>query len=238
MIYLHTLGRGHNIPAEHLADFKGTITADAFGGYEKLDADPESGIEWSACWDHARRNFEPYATTSVICRFMLDAIRELSINERECWLTDPQGRLDIRREVQTPLVEAMFEEMQIVKDSELHTPKSKIMKAMNYMLKRKEAFCRFLTNPMLRIENNTAERTARKVVIGRNAWMFFGSEKGAEAGCTIMSLMQTCRNLKIKPEKYLLDVFNKLVTMENVTEKKLRPLLSDIWQKRQDKINK
>ena len=238
MIYLHTLGRGHDIPAKHLADFKGTITADAFGGYEKLDSDPESGIEWSACWDHARRNFEPYATSTKISRFMLDAIRELSMNERKCWLTDSKGRLDIRREVQTPIVEAIFEELERVKRSREFTPKSKIMKAVNYMLKRKEAFCRFLTDPMLRIENNTAERTARKVVMGRNAWMFYGSENGAEAGCKIMSLMQTCRNLDIKPEEYLLDVFNKLAEMKNLTEKNLRPLLPDVWQKKQSKIKK
>ena len=238
MIYLHTLGRGQDIPAKHLANFKGTITADAFGGYEKLDSDPESGIEWSACWDHARRNFEPYATSSKICRFMLDAICELSINERECWLTDSKGRLDIRKEVQTPIVEAMFEELEVIKKSENHTPNSKITKAINYMLKRKEVFCRFLTNPMLRIENNTAERTARKIVMGRNAWMFFGSESGAEAGCKIMSLMQTCRNLDIKPEEYLLDIFNELATMEEFTEKNLRPLLPDVWQKKQSKIKK
>jgi hypothetical protein len=238
MIYLHTLGRGHDIPAKHLADFKGTITADAFRGYEKLDSDPNSGIKWSACWDHARRNFEPYATSSKICRFMIDAICELSMNERECWLTDSKGRLDIRREVQTPIVEAIFEELERVKSSNELTPRSKIMKAVNYMLKRKEAFCRFLTDPMLRIENNTSERTVRKVVIGRNAWIFYGSENGAEAGCKITSLMQTCRNLDIKPEEYLLDVFNELAVMDDITEKNLRHLLPDVWQKEQSKIKK
>tara|TARA_B110000914_G_C15433720_1_gene432699 strand:+ start:90 stop:1148 length:1059 start_codon:yes stop_codon:yes gene_type:complete len=35
MIYKFSHGRGHDVPIEHLKDFKGFIHADAFGGYEK-----------------------------------------------------------------------------------------------------------------------------------------------------------------------------------------------------------
>ncbi len=231
MLYKHSLGRGHDVPREHLSGFSGTITADAFGGYTKLNNDPDSGILWNGCWDHARRNFEPYASTSKIAAFMMDAIREISMNERECWLTGPNGRLAIRQDVQVPLVEEMFEEMKRVSDKGILTPKNKVAVAIKYMLKNEGAFRRFLTDPNLRIENNTSERGMRKIVLGRANWMFFGSERGAEAGCTIMSFAQTCRNMNISPSEYFEDIFQKLAIIDSTDKKALKQLLPDRWQK-------
>ena len=157
IIYKHTLRRLHDVPREHLAGFKGTITADAFGGYERLEDDPNSGISWNGCWDHARRKFEPYATTSKHAKFMMEAIRELSMNERKCWETDPQGRLEIRQNVQKPLVDEIFKQMDWIENNGGLTPSNDVLKAIRYMTSRKVVFTRFLDDPNLRIENNTSE---------------------------------------------------------------------------------
>lgn len=235
VIYKHTEKRLIDTPAEMLAGFQGVITADALAGHVKLNDDPDSGILWNGCWDHARRNFEPYVKSSKTAAFMMEAIRELSMNERECWKTCHKGRLDIRREIQTPLVDEMFAEMNRVKDAGTLTPKNKVLKAINYMVGREEVFKRFLTDSKLRIENNNAEHGARKLVIGRNAWMFFGSKRGADAGCKILSFAQSCRNMEIMPEDYFSDIFQKLAIIDTTDQKQLRELLPHIWKENTSK---
>jgi len=234
IIYKHTHGRKHDDPREHLAGFTGTITADAFGGYEKLENDAESGIDWNACWCHARREFEKCTKSSTHARGIMSMMQELFMVERECWETDPTGRLAIRQDVQTEYVEAIFDEIQWMSDNLELVPGTPLHKAVNYMLKRPAVFKRFLDDHNLRIENNTAEHAMRKFVIGRKNWMFFGSQRGADAGCTIMSFAQTCRIMDINPNEYFEDIFQKLAVIEKGDKKALKKLLPDRWLKRRN----
>lgn len=231
MIYKHTLGHSEDIPREHLSEFSGCITADAFGGYVKLDRDPNVDIKWNACWDHGRRKFEPYISTSPLSKFMLDNIRELSMNERECWNVDAKQRQQLRDELQKPLVDKIFDELNRVNDLGGLTPKNKVQVGINYFINNEINFRRFLTDPKLKIENNTSEHGARKVVIGRNNWMFFGSKRGADAGCLFMSFTQTCRRMDINPTDYLTYVFRRLPTISETDTKQMRELLPHIWKK-------
>ena len=86
----------------------------------------------------------------------------------------------------------------------------------------------YLRNPYARLENNTAERAIRPLVIGRKNWLFFGSLKGAKAGCILLSLVQTCRNLGINPQSYLEDIFRRI---QDQVYNKLGDLLPDNWLK-------
>jgi transposase len=231
IIYKHTQGRKHDDPRNHLDGFKGTITADAFGGYEKLENDPESGINWNACWCHARREFESCIKSSKYARGVMSMIQELFMVERQCWKTDSTGRLAIRQDVQKIYVDAIFEELLWMSENLPLVPGTPLHKAVHYMLKRPTVFKRFLDDPNLRIENNTAEHAMRKFVIGRKNWMFFGSERGAEAGCTIMSFAQTCRVMEINPTEYFEDILKRLASIDTNDTKALKKLLPDQWLK-------
>lgn len=46
----------------------------------------------------------------------------------------------------------------------------------------------------------------RGVVLGRNKYMFFGSEAAAQQGAVFYSLLHSCVCLGINPEEYLLDI--------------------------------
>jgi|APSaa5957512622_1039677.scaffolds.fasta_scaffold24088_3 transposase len=230
MIYKFSHGRGHDVPIEHLKDFKGFIHADAFGGYEKLEDDPGSDINWAACWAHARRKFEPYAATNKCAETAMTIMTELAINERTAWASDGKERMAIRDNKQRPLVEQLFEHLKEVANDVSSIPIKKIREAINYMLKREPTFRYFLDDANLRMENNTAERALRKFVIGRKNWMFFGSEKGGEAASVLMSLVQTCRNMDIDPQIYLEDIFRQLPLLP---DGKLVELLPDRWLKTQ-----
>jgi hypothetical protein len=54
-----------------------------------------------------------------------------------------------------------------------------VAKAMDYMLKRWEAFARFLDDGRICLTNNAAERELRRVALGRKSWLFAGSDEGA-----------------------------------------------------------
>jgi hypothetical protein len=50
---------------------------------------------------------------------------------------------------------------------------------MNDMLKRWDAFTRFLDDGRICITNNVAERTLRGIALGRKSWLFADSDPAA-----------------------------------------------------------
>lgn len=50
------------------------------------------------------------------------------------------------------------------------------------------------------------------MVIGRKNWLFVGSESGGETPAVLLTLVQTCRTLKINPREYLEDVLRRFMS--------------------------
>jgi len=82
-------------------------------------------------------------------------------------------------------------------------PKSNFAKALNYYYSLAPYPSNYLENADARLDNNVAERGIRPLTIGRKNWLFVGSEDGGKANATILSLVQTCRNLGINPQSNL-----------------------------------
>ena len=70
-------------------------------------------------------------------------------------------------------------------------PKSAFAGAIAYMHNLGNALRTFLDNPYLEPDNGTSERALRPITIGRDNWMFLGSEKGGGAMGILMPLVQT-----------------------------------------------
>ena len=77
-----------------------------------------------------------------------------------------------------------------------------------------------------RFDNNVGERGIRPLTIGRKNCLFVGSEDGGKASATILSLVQTCRNLGINPHEYLEDVLRRIMRHP---AKQIHKLLPDNW---------
>ena len=60
----------------------------------------------------------------------------------------------------------------------------------------------------------------------RKNWLFVGSEDGGKASATILSLVQTCRNLGINPQEYLEDVLRRIM---GHPARQINTLLPDNW---------
>ena len=232
-IYEFTETRQYKHPKKFLNGFKGIIHADAYGAYVDIDADKHIPIFWSACWAHARRKiFDSTAGDRELKRTLLRLIRALFRYERIAWKHNANIRMDIRQKCEAPIVDAIFEIIKEKLRTEIMLPKENLTKAVNYLLKYEANFRLYLTDPNIKMDNNAAERAVRKIVLGRNNWMFIGSATAGKSMGILYSFVQTCRALKVDPQKYLEDIFRRL---PGHPHKNLNELLPDQWQKAQIK---
>ncbi len=78
-----------------------------------------------------------------------------------------------------------------------HAP---VAKAMDYMLKRRNGFARFLADGRACLTNNAAERALRGIALGRKAWLFAGSDRGGEGAAVMYSLIATAKLNDVDPQ--------------------------------------
>jgi transposase len=214
-------------PLSFLKEFSGILHADAYSAYEKLDG--REDISWAACWAHGRRKFEN--STSMDEKFrisVLSEMRNLFRYEKVAWNRRPEERLKIRAEKEKPIVDKIFAMFRDKIRSGALLPASDLAKAIGYMQSREKNFRVYLSNPYARMDNNTAERGVRKLVIGRKNWLFVGSRRSGKAVANLLSLVQSCRAMGVDPQAYLEDIFKRLPSYPH---KNLFDLLPDQWIK-------
>ena len=68
----------------------------------------------------------------------------------------------------------------------------------------------FLEDGHLALDNNAAENAIRPFVVGRKAWLFSGSPRGAEASAALYSLVETAKANGLEPWAYLNYLFERL----------------------------
>ena len=85
-----------------------------------------------------------------------------------------------------------------------------VAKAMDYMLKRWDAFARFLDDGRICLTNNAAERELRRVALGRKSWLFAGSDRGGERAAAMYSLIATAKLNDVDPRAWLADVLARI----------------------------
>jgi transposase len=65
---------------------------------------------------------------------------------------------------------------------------------------------RFLDYPEIELSNNLAENSMRPLVLGRKNWIHLGSQQAGPKVAAILSIVESCRRLKIPIRDYLADV--------------------------------
>lgn len=217
--------RSHAHPEQTLRHFQGVLHSDKYGAYEKLAK--REGIQWCPCMAHVRRKFiEAETGDPELRRHILRKIRHLFLLERVAWKRSAQERLRIRRELEKPILEELTRRVKERLFAGGILPKSKFHQALNYYMGLAPHFDNYLHHPEARLDNNVAERAIRPLTIGRKNWLFVGSEDGGQASATLLSLVQTCRNLGINPQAYLEDVLRRIM---GHPAKRIQELLPDQW---------
>src|ERR1700761_5833505 len=195
-------------PHRHLAEFKGTLQADAYAGFNRLY---DSGrIREAACWAHVRRKFFDLhqAHASPVATEAIERIGQLYAIEHEIRGRPPDERQRVRHIQSRPLLTALHEwfKAALTKLSR----KSETAAAISYALGRWSALVRYCDDGFIEIDNNAAERALRAVALGRKNYLFAGSDSGGERAAAIYSLIGSAKLNELDPEAYLRHVLARI----------------------------
>lgn len=228
-LYDFCMNRNHSNVIDKLRNYKGILHSDKYGAYETLSKKEE--IIWQPCMAHVRRYFlESQTGDQTFKNWVLKKIRYLYMFERVAKVRPAKERLKIREEKEKPILEELTKQVRkkLLEGNAL--PKSKYTKALKYFMGVADHIGNYLKHEESHIDNNVAERAIRPLTIGRKNWLFVGSEKGGKAAATLLSLIQTCRHLKINPRDYMEDIMRRIM---DHPFNKLEEFLPDEWAKQQ-----
>jgi hypothetical protein len=88
--------------------------------------------------------------------------------------------------------------------------KSELARAIHYALERWTALMVFVNDGRVEMDNNAAERALRTVAVGRENYLFAGSDAGGEHAAAIYSLLGSARLNGIDPERYMAEVLRRI----------------------------
>ena len=203
--------RATRVPEKLLEGFTGALMSDGYEPYRTVAQG--KGIEHLCCWAHARRKFieakkaQPKGRSGRADK-AIAFIRKLYTIESECKEFSAQDRYEHRqahsREVMRQFKEWLDETQQKV------APKNTLGKAVNYTLKYWEELSCYIGDGAWPMDNNAAENAIRPFVIGRKAWLFSNSQRGATGSANLYSLIETAKANHREPYQYLSWMLNKL----------------------------
>lgn len=159
-IFFYSRDRGREHPCRHLAGYTGILQADAYSGFNDLynpDRKPGPIVE-AACWAHGRCKLFVLAdlTKSPLAIEAVRRIDDIFDVEREINGLTAEQRRTVRQVRIAPLVASLEHWMRSERGK--LSRHADVAKAMDYMLKRWQAFTRFLGDGRICLTNNAAER--------------------------------------------------------------------------------
>ena len=223
-VYDFTMSRSRDGPAAFLADYRGYLQADAYGGYDGIFTASDGTILEVACWAHARRKFyDARSNAPREANRVLEWIRQLYDVEDRARDLAPEARQALRQRESVPVldrIEAYLDEL-----SARALPKSALGKALTYARNQRAALRRYVEDGRLTIDNNVSERTVRPQAIGRKNWEFLGSEAAGPRAAVLFTILAGAKRHRLEPWAYLRDVLLRL----SAGETDLEALLPDRW---------
>ena len=231
-VYQYAASRSGQVAETFIGDYQGYVQSDAFAGYNRLERKP--GIRLMGCWAHARRKFVAVTQAKKKIRSKrknpkglaeeaLSFIRQLYRIEKKARENElPFEQIGRLRQKEAVPVLTRFKQW-LDDKAPLVPPKSLIGKAIGYSLDNWRRLIVYVEDGRLRPDNNAAENAIRPFVVGRKNWLFAGHPRGAEAGATFFSLIETAKANKLEPYAYLRFIFEKLPLIE--TNEEFRSLL-------------
>ena len=136
-------------------------------------------------------------------------------------------RHQLRQERAPALLDKIKAEIQAAQAGAL--PGGALEKACKYTLGLWPRLTRFLDYPDLELSNNLAENSMRPIALGRKNWIHIGSPQAGPKVGAILSIIETCRRMKIAVRDYLAAV---LPGMADVSIQRLADLTPSAWAAR------
>src|SRR3954466_8959177 len=233
VVYLYAEDRRGEHPAAHLADFRGILQVDGYGGFKSLLADRPAGeVRLAFCWAHCRRRFYELhqATGSPLAEAARRRIGELYAIEAEVRGRPAADRLTVRQERSRPLVDTLHAWLTV--QLERVSGRSNLAEAIRYVLRHWTGLVLFLEDGRLELDTNSIERAIRPIALGRKNALFAGSDGGAHHWAIVASLIGTAKLNGVEPQAWLTDVLERMVS-GRTKARELERLLPWVWQAQQ-----
>ncbi len=203
VVFDFRLGRGRDGPKRFLGQFEGILQTDGYAAYDQIGG---PRMVYAACWSHARRQFfeavqlnprDPVATPIVA---QMDELFAVDAEARRKTLTTAARHIR-RQETARPLLDDIRSKIEAAQSTAL--PSSALSKACQYALALWKKLTRFLEYPELELSTNLAENSMRPVALGRKNWLHIGSPQAGPKVAAILSVVESCRRLRISVRDYL-----------------------------------
>lgn len=217
------LGRGREGPAKFLKGWNGILQTDGYQSYDRVGG---PNLVRVGCWAHARRKFvdavkvNPNDADATCMVLRMDGIFLVDRSARQDRL-DAAERGQLRREHSQPLLKEIHEACWELKARVL--PSSVLGQAVTYTLNQWEKLARCLEYDEVELSTNLAENSMRPIALGRKNWLHVGSEKAGPKVAAILSVVESCRRLKVPVTEYLLSVLPELNRLSTAQAAELTP---------------
>jgi transposase len=220
------MSRKREGPFNFLGNFEGLLQTDGYAAYDRVGG-PK--MVHAACWSHSRRYFVDAVKLNKQDAASIRAVELIN----ELFAIDAQARnenLDhaarhaLRHEKAPPLLARIRTHLQEMRKTVL--PKSAAGAGCTYTLGIWERLIRFLDYPELELSTNVAENSMRPIAVGRGNWIHIGSEQAGPRVAAIVSVIESCRRLKIAARDYLADI---LPGLANAPLQRIADLTPAAW---------
>ena len=184
------------------------MLGDGHAVYDSLTAELE--MDRGGCMSHARRKFVFALSSDGRAIVGISYIGELFALERQFAALPAAERLAERLKHSLPIwTELICWRDELLASSSV-AQRSSLRQALGYLRNQESRLSYFLKDGSIKIHNNDTELQARHYVIGRKNWLFHGSEAGALAAGTWLSLVLSARLHRLDVRQYLRDLFRVL----------------------------
>jgi hypothetical protein len=143
-------------------------------------------------------NFQDAVAVAIVAQ--VDKLFAIDAEGRREGL-DQAGRDALRQPQAPPLRREIKTRIEAAQATTL--PASALGKACRYTLGLWQKLTRCLDSPELELSNNLAENAMRPVALGRKNWIHIGSASAGAKIAAILSVVETCRTMKLSTRDYL-----------------------------------
>jgi len=238
ILFEYDPSRSGDVAMRLLKGFKGTFQADGYSGYAPLCRNED--IQRIGCWDHARRKFveaikaakgmtknkfakdkKDKSGRAILAEAAMRFITKLYLIEREIKDSSDDKRYEVRQAHSLPILN----QFKIWLDDNVNKVMkgSLTRKAVEYTLAQWPYLIGYCQHGHLHISNILVENAIRPFALGRRAWLFADTSRGARASATYYSLIETAKANELEPSAYIQYVLERIGTAD--TPEKLHALL-------------
>ena len=195
--------------------FSGYLHSDGYSAYQSLCAN-NGALTAVGCMAHVRRKFDEAEKAhpkrkpnkGSAASHAVGLIGRLYAVEKRIRDLPAEGRYRVRQDIAKPLLEQFHAWLK--KSEPQVVPKSLLGEAVWYALNEWPALQTYLEDGRLEIDNNVTERDIRSFVMGRKAWLFCQTPKGAQISAVLYSIVRSAKANGLEPYCYLRELFEKL----------------------------